>query len=100
MILKPNILLSSLKDFDMCNDNLAASVKQTLLEPFQPDLSHPDPLKRPVPPTQQEFKAKAKLLAPLAMRVINQNLTPSNNSRNGDTKTKNQQDKSMPSNIA
>ncbi|KAI8335104.1 hypothetical protein BC941DRAFT_356064 [Chlamydoabsidia padenii] len=69
----PNALLTSLKDFTKCNDVLATSVKQTILEPFQPDL---ESLKRRTtpPPTRQEFKTKAKVLAPLAMRIVNQNI--------------------------
>lgn len=75
----PNTLLSSLKDFQTCNDALAACVKQTILEPFQLDLSQLDPTKRrsqlqQAPPTRQEFKSNAKKLAPLAMRIVTQNI--------------------------
>ncbi|KAI9473968.1 MAG: hypothetical protein EXX96DRAFT_596881 [Benjaminiella poitrasii] len=66
-------LLSQLKDYTKCNDDLAILIRQTILEPFQLDLSQPDALRRPSPsPTR--FKQMATKLAPLAMRIVNQNI--------------------------
>lgn len=66
-------LLLKLKNYSECNDDLALMVRKTILEPFQLDLSRPDSIKKP-PPTPARFKQMATQLAPVAMRIVNQNL--------------------------
>lgn len=66
-------LLLQLKDYSKCNDDLAVSIRKTVLEPFQLDMSRPDALRKP-PPTPSRFKQMATKLAPLAMRIVNQNI--------------------------
>ncbi|KAI9268423.1 hypothetical protein EDC94DRAFT_514246, partial [Helicostylum pulchrum] len=63
-------LLTQLKDYSNCNDDLALKIRKTILEPFQLDLSA---IKKP-PPTPSRFKQMATQLAPVAMRIVNQNL--------------------------
>ncbi|KAI7907854.1 uncharacterized protein BX663DRAFT_425176 [Cokeromyces recurvatus] len=70
--LSSNLLLQ-LKDYSKCNDDLAMLIRKTILEPFQLDLSRPDALRKP-PPTPSRFKQMATRLAPLAMRIVNQNI--------------------------
>lgn len=65
-------LIEELKDYTKCNDDLAIKIRQRLLEPFQPDLSQPESLRKP-PPTPTDFKNMANKLAPYAMRIVNQN---------------------------
>ncbi|KAI8150319.1 peptidase family C50-domain-containing protein [Fennellomyces sp. T-0311] len=72
MTLTPAVLLSSLKDYSQCTDELVAMVRSTVLEPFQPDLSRIQAGHRVVKPTRAEFKAMTTKLAPLSMRIINQ----------------------------
>ncbi|KAI8093676.1 uncharacterized protein BX664DRAFT_365071 [Halteromyces radiatus] len=87
MSLTPTVLLSSLKDFNKCNDDLSAAVKRTILEPLQSDMMMTttaalrEPLRRPIAPPgllgngrPQDIRTKVKQLAPLAMRVVNQNI--------------------------
>ncbi|KAG1470681.1 hypothetical protein G6F56_002539 [Rhizopus delemar] len=64
-------LLSSLKNYSRCNDELAIRVRETVLEPFQVDPSQLKTLK--ATPSPQEFKQMAVRLAPLAMNIVNQN---------------------------
>lgn len=66
-------LLLQLKDFSHCNDDLAMKIRRTVLEPFQLDLSRPEAIKKP-PPTPARFKQMATQLAPIAMRIVNQNM--------------------------
>ncbi|KAI7873953.1 uncharacterized protein EV154DRAFT_430519 [Mucor mucedo] len=66
-------LLLQLKDLAHCNDNLALTIRQTVLEPFQLDLSKVDAVRKP-PPTPARFKQMATQLAPFAMRIVNQNI--------------------------
>lgn len=66
-------LLLQLKDYPSCNDDLAVMIRKTVLEPFQLDLSRPDAIKKP-PPTPTRFKQMATQLAPIAMRIVNQNI--------------------------
>jgi hypothetical protein len=66
-------LLLQLRDYSSCNDDLAVSIRKTVLEPFQLDISRPDALRKP-PPTPSRFKQMAIQLAPLAMRIVNQNI--------------------------
>ena len=72
MTLTPAVILSSLKDYTQCNDELVIAVRSTVLEPFQPDLSRIQAGHRVVKPTRAEFKAMTTKLAPLSMRIINQ----------------------------
>ncbi|KAI8366591.1 hypothetical protein BD560DRAFT_331947 [Blakeslea trispora] len=65
-------LLLQLKDYGKCNDELAVSVKKTILEPFQVDLNRPESARKP--PTTSKFKQMATQLAPIAMRIVNQNI--------------------------
>lgn len=67
-------ILDSLKDYAQCNDDLTATVRATILEPFQPDLSDPSSAATRKRPTRTEFKNMIIQLAPLAMRVVNQNM--------------------------
>ncbi|KAF7730176.1 hypothetical protein EC973_002784 [Apophysomyces ossiformis] len=67
-------LLSSLKDFSQCNDSLTTLVRSLLLEPFQPDMSQPESSRQARKPSRQEFKLQATKLAPLAARIVNQNI--------------------------
>lgn len=69
----PKELLIQLKDYSRCNDNLAITIRQTILEPFKLDLTQVDAVKRP-PPTPAKFKQMAAKLAPLAMSIANQNM--------------------------
>ncbi|CAO3663840.1 unnamed protein product [Rhizopus stolonifer] len=64
-------LLSSLKNYSRCNDELAIRVRETVLEPFQVNPSQLKTLK--ATPSPQEFKQMAVQLAPLAMNIVNQN---------------------------
>jgi hypothetical protein len=64
-------VLSDLKNYSSCNDDLAITVRKTVLEPFQVDLSRPESIKPS--PSPQAFKQMAVRLAPLAMRIVNQN---------------------------
>lgn len=66
-------MLLQLKDYATCNDDLAVSIKKTVLEPFQVDVSRPDSIRKP-PPTPARFKQMATQLAPVAMRIVNQNI--------------------------
>lgn len=66
-------LLLQLKDHTRCNDDLAITIRQTVLEPFQLDLTKLDAVKKP-PPTPAKFKQMAAQLAPFAMRIVNQNI--------------------------
>lgn len=71
MSLTPTILLSSLKDFAKCDDQLADKIKETILDPFQSKLQGEN---RSSPLFTQEIKSKAIQLTPLALRIINQNI--------------------------
>lgn len=64
-------LLEQLKDTSKCDDALAATVRQTLLEPFQPPLSASGPTKRQ--PTQAQFQSMTNRLSPLAVKILQQN---------------------------
>jgi hypothetical protein len=66
-------LLLQLRDYSRCNDELAVTIRETVLEPFQLDLSRPEAMKKP-PPTPSRFKQMATQLAPVAMRIVNQNI--------------------------
>lgn len=66
-------LLKQLKDYTNCNDDLALKIRKTILEPFQLDLTRPDSIKKP-PPSPTRFKQMATQLAPVAMRIVNQNI--------------------------
>ncbi|KAL9542009.1 hypothetical protein MBANPS3_008825 [Mucor bainieri] len=66
-------LLIQLKDYATCNDDLAVHIRRTVLEPFQVDVSRPDSIRKP-PPTPARFKQMATQLAPVAMRIVNQNI--------------------------
>lgn len=66
-------LLLQLKDYSSCNDDLAVKIRRTILEPFQLDLSRPESVKKP-PPSPARFKQMATQLAPIAMRIVNQNI--------------------------
>lgn len=66
-------LLLQLKDYATCNDDLAVSIRKAVLEPFQVDVSRPDSMRKP-PPTPARFKQMATQLAPVAMRIVNQNI--------------------------
>ncbi|KAI9484689.1 hypothetical protein BDB00DRAFT_774413 [Zychaea mexicana] len=74
MTLSTTQILSSLKDYSQCNDELVVEIKCTILEPFQPDLSRIQAGQRIVKPTRAEFKAMTTKLAPLAMRIVNQSI--------------------------
>ncbi|ORX55552.1 hypothetical protein DM01DRAFT_1285702 [Hesseltinella vesiculosa] len=65
MAIPSNPLLLSLKDFSKCNEQLSSSVRNTLLGPFQSDGKRISP---------QEIKIKAQQYAPLAIRIVNQNI--------------------------
>lgn len=67
------VLLKQLKDYTNCNDDLALKIRKTILEPFQLDLTRPDTIKKP-PPSPTRFKQMATQLAPVAMRIVNQNI--------------------------
>lgn len=66
-------LLIQLKDYATCNDDLAVNIRKTVLEPFQVDVSRLDSIRKP-PPTPARFKQMATQLAPVAMRIVNQNI--------------------------
>ncbi|GAN04654.1 conserved hypothetical protein [Mucor ambiguus] len=66
-------LLIQLKDYATCNDDLAVNIRRTILEPFQVDVTRPDSIRKP-PPTPARFKQMATQLAPVAMRIVNQNI--------------------------
>ncbi|KAG1071580.1 hypothetical protein G6F42_026010 [Rhizopus arrhizus] len=66
-------LLTQLKDYATCNDDLAVHIRRTVLEPFQVDVTRPDSIRKP-PPTPARFKQMATQLAPVAMRIVNQNI--------------------------
>ncbi|KAI8376402.1 uncharacterized protein BYT42DRAFT_498144 [Radiomyces spectabilis] len=66
-------LLASLRDFSQCNETLICKVRTTVLEPFQPDV-RPEALSRAVKPSSAEFKTMTVRLAPLAMRIMNENI--------------------------
>jgi hypothetical protein len=65
-------LLLQLKDYSSCNDDLAVKIRKTILEPFQVDLSRPESVKKQ--PSPARFKQMATQLAPIAMRIVNQNI--------------------------
>ncbi|ORZ02602.1 hypothetical protein BCR43DRAFT_15849 [Syncephalastrum racemosum] len=64
-------LLDQLRDVSKCDDALVETVRQTLLEPFQPQLSASGPTKRQ--PTQAQFQAMTNRLSPLAIKILQQN---------------------------
>ena len=66
-------LLLQLKDYSNCNDDLAVKIRKVILEPFQVDVSRPEAIKKP-PPSPARFKQMATQLAPVAMRIVNQNI--------------------------
>lgn len=66
-------LLVQLKDYATCNDDLAINIRKTVLEPFQVDVTRLDSIRKP-PPTPARFKQMATQLAPIAMRIVNQNI--------------------------
>ncbi|SAL96545.1 hypothetical protein [Absidia glauca] len=69
-----NVLLSSLKDFNQCDESLTELVKRSILEPFQSDPG-PDHSRRQGTPTgNQDYRHEAIRLSPLAMSIVNQNI--------------------------
>lgn len=66
-------LLIQLKDYATCDDDLAVNIRKTVLEPFQVDVTRPDSIRKP-PPSPARFKQMANQLAPIAMRIVNQNI--------------------------
>ncbi|KAI9244466.1 hypothetical protein BDA99DRAFT_448446 [Phascolomyces articulosus] len=74
MTLTPIVILSSLKNYTQCNDELVTEIRSTVLEPFQPDLSRIQAGQRIAKPSRTEFKAMTTKLAPLAMRIVNQSI--------------------------
>lgn len=69
-----NVLLTSLKDFNQCDESLTKLVKRSILDPFQSE-SGPDPSRRQDTPTgNQGYRHEAIRLSPLAMSIVNQNV--------------------------
>jgi hypothetical protein len=64
-------LLNKLKDNAHCNEDLAQSVKQTILEPFRVDPSRSESLKQP---PRAVFKQLVNRMAPLSIKIANQNI--------------------------
>ncbi|KAI8071039.1 peptidase family C50-domain-containing protein [Gongronella butleri] len=68
MSVSSHTILSSLKDFGKCDEQLALSVKKTLLDPFQGGVDTRNRL------SAQECKLRATQYASLATRLLNQNI--------------------------
>lgn len=66
-------LLSRLRDLRQCDEELAMLVRQTVLEPFQPDLSEIRSNKRAGRPSRQQFQEMATRLGRLQLEIVNQN---------------------------
>ncbi|KAI9319354.1 hypothetical protein BX666DRAFT_1854837 [Dichotomocladium elegans] len=71
-------LLSSLKSYSKCTDDLAFIVRATLLKPFETSTN----TSRPTNLTRAQLKALTTRLAPFAMRVVNQNIESLRNLKN------------------
>ncbi|ORZ20231.1 hypothetical protein BCR42DRAFT_204087 [Absidia repens] len=71
----PDNLLTRLKNFAQCNQDLSTSVKHTLLDPFQSNPTQHCPVQQPpILLTENELNFKAKFLSPLALCIVNQNI--------------------------
>lgn len=66
-----SFLLSSLKDYPQCTLELTTAIRSTVLDPFEPPRSK-HATTQPLSRAQQ--KALAVKLAPLAMKIVNQNI--------------------------
>ncbi|KAI8890028.1 hypothetical protein K501DRAFT_169714 [Backusella circina FSU 941] len=79
-------LLNHLKDNDHCNEELAQRVKQTILEPFKVDPSRSESLKQP---PRAVFKHLVNQMAPLSMKIVNQNINQLENLKKKQASIKN-----------
>ncbi|KAJ8658660.1 hypothetical protein O0I10_005700 [Lichtheimia ornata] len=66
-----SFLLSSLKDYSQCTLELTSAIRSTVLDPFEPPRSK-HATTQPLSRAQQ--KTLAVKLAPLAMKIVNQNI--------------------------
>lgn len=69
--LSSSFLLSSLKDYTQCTLELTTTIRSTVLDPFEPPRSK-HAATQPLSRAQQ--KTLAVKLAPLAMKIVNQNI--------------------------
>ncbi|KAI8341774.1 peptidase family C50-domain-containing protein [Chlamydoabsidia padenii] len=69
-----NVLLSSLKDYQQCDESLTALVKRSILEPLHSDLLHQESREQGKPINHPDIRQEANRLSPLAICIVNQNI--------------------------